>query len=133
MIRLSLPKEPYWIDLVAGARVKVTPLSMGIYQAARTRSWIEAEKESGAVRGTDGKFADDTDFPLLNGLFNGCLAQNLARYGVIEIEGVQDADGAPATFTPDTAAELMLIPVIGGKFLTEYTNSLTAVIAEGNA
>ncbi|CAA7619678.1 hypothetical protein MTBSS4_250048 [Magnetospirillum sp. SS-4] len=39
MIRLSLPKEPYWLDLTHGVRVFVRPLTTAVYEAARSRGW----------------------------------------------------------------------------------------------
>ena len=37
MIRLSLPKDPCWVDLPHGVRVFVRPLTMAIYEAARAK------------------------------------------------------------------------------------------------
>lgn len=133
MLKLGMPTEPFWLDLVAGARVKVKPLEMAIYHASRAHAWKDAEAALKVKRGADNKLPDDTDFLLLNSLFNGFCAQHLARYGVVEWEGIQDPDGSPAECTPDNAAKLMLIPAAGSKFLDEYTRSVTAVIVEGNA
>ena len=38
MIRLTIPKEPYWIHLPHGVRVFVRPLTTAVYEAARARS-----------------------------------------------------------------------------------------------
>lgn len=133
MLKLGLAKEPFWLNLPGGAKVRVKPLTMGIYQAARTRAWADAEKASGATRGPDGKLSDDTDNALLNGLFNGYLAQHLARYGIEAWENIGDASGQPVDCTPDLAAELMLIPGAGTSFLSGYTASVQMVVTEGNA
>ena len=37
MIRLSLPKDPCWVDLPHGVRVFVRPLTMAVYEAARAK------------------------------------------------------------------------------------------------
>jgi hypothetical protein len=133
MLKLSLPKEPYWLPLPGGAEVKVKPLVLAIYQAARSRAWVDAEKESGVTRDAEGKFPPDADYSLLNGLQNGYFAQHLARYGVLEWKGVGNDDGTPADCTADNAAQLMLIPAAGAMFLDEYTKNFSVVASEGNA
>lgn len=132
MLRLTLPDEPYWLDLVAGARVKVKPLSTPIHNAARLRAWADAEKESGARRDAEGKFVEGTDFFLLNALYNGFFGEHLARYGIAEWEGVGAPDGTPVDCTPENITRLMRIPAVGTQFLSEYTKPISAVISEGN-
>ena len=36
MLRLNLKKEPYWMDLPSGVRVRVRPLSTAIMNAAQS-------------------------------------------------------------------------------------------------
>jgi hypothetical protein len=134
MLKLGMQKEPYWLDLVSDVKVKVRPLSMAIYNAARSRAWADADKAAGITRDSEGKFPEGADFSLLNSLYNGFFAQHLARYGIEAWEGVQLADNSgSADCTPDNAAALMLIPSAGSAFLNGYTQSLLEVITEGNA
>lgn len=133
MLKLGMPSEPFWLDLVSGAKVKVRPLEMALYHASRAHGWKDAEAAAKVTRDAEGKLSADTDFLLLNSLFNGFCAQHLARYAVVEWDGVQAEDGTPAECTPDNAAKLMLIPAAGSKFLDAYTATVAAVIVEGNA
>jgi len=92
MLRLSAPRhEPYWLDLVPGVRVKVRPVTVAAIIAAR-----QAAAE--AIRSA----ADD-------GVFVGSAAftRSLARWGILEWEGIGDAAGTPIDPTPDNIDALL--------------------------
>jgi hypothetical protein len=38
MLRLAIPKEPYWLDLPAGVRLQVRPLTTAVMAAAQARA-----------------------------------------------------------------------------------------------
>jgi hypothetical protein len=38
MLRLAIPKEPYWLELPAGVRLRVRPLTTAVMAAAQARA-----------------------------------------------------------------------------------------------
>jgi hypothetical protein len=92
MLRLSAPRrEPYWLDLVPGVRVKVKPITVAAIIAARQAA-ADAAKDGG----------DDM-------IYNGSAAftRRMARWGIVEWEGVGDADGNPVDPTPENIDALL--------------------------
>ncbi|TAN53767.1 MAG: hypothetical protein EPN26_06660 [Rhodospirillales bacterium] len=138
MIRLSLPKEPYWLDLPHGVRVFVRPLTTAVYEAARSRGWrmaraIAAEHADLKAAGADiTGLPDLSDEDALAGLSQMLFAQGLARSAITKWEGVLDADDRPAEITDSAIAELMQLPRMAESFVVQYTETHEAVIAEGN-
>ena len=92
MLRLSaLRRDPYWLDLIAGVRVKVKPITVAAIIAARQAA-ADAAKDGG----------DDM-------IYNSSAAftARMARWGVLDWEGVGDADGKPADVTPENVDALL--------------------------
>jgi hypothetical protein len=92
MLKLaSTQREPYWIDLLSGVRVKVRPVTVAAIIAARQAA-AEAMKDSGE-----------------NAVFVGSAAftRSIARWGFLEWTGVGDADGSPVEPTPETIDALL--------------------------
>lgn len=92
MLRLSAPRrDPYWLDLIAGVRVKVKPITVAAIIAARQAA-ADAAKDGG----------DDM-------IYNSSAAftARMARWGVLDWEGVGDADGKPADVTPENVDALL--------------------------
>jgi hypothetical protein len=139
MIRLILPREPYWIDLPHGVRVFVRPLTTAVYEAARARSWrmarsIAAEHADLKAAGADiAGLPDLSDEDAMAGLSQMLFAQGLARSAITRWEGVLDACDQPAGITDTAIADLMQFPRMAESFLIQYTETHAAVIAEGNA
>ena len=80
MLRLAAQqRDPYWLDLLPGVRIKVRPITVAAIIAARQAA-AEAMKT-----------------PEGDGLFVGSAAftRSVARWGILDWEGVGDADGAP--------------------------------------
>lgn len=131
MLRLNLKKEPYWLDLPAGVRVKVRPLNTAIMSAAQAQviKQILAMRDSGD-RGAPNM--DDDQIRL--GLSESLLIKALALGAIVEWEGVMlpDSDGL-APITPQTTGDLMDIWFIAQEFWKQYTSSLSLLEAEGNA
>lgn len=138
MIRLSLPREPYWLDLPHGVRVFVRPLNTAVYEAARARGWrmaraIAAEHADLKAAGADiTGLPDLSDEDALAGLSQMLFAQGLARSAITRWEGVLDAAGNPAEVTDPAVAELMQLPRMAESFVIQYTETHEAVLAEGN-
>jgi hypothetical protein len=92
MLKLaSTQREPYWIDLLPGVRVKVRPITVAAIIAARQAA-AEAMKDGG----------DDAVF-----LGSAGFTRSIARWGIAEWEGVGDADGRPVEPAPDTIDALL--------------------------
>jgi len=92
MLKLtSTQREPFWIDLLPGVRVKVRPVTVAAIIAARQAA-AEAMKDSGE-----------------NAVFVGSAAFtcSIARWGFLEWSGVGDADGSPIEPTPETIDALL--------------------------
>ncbi|SFZ84420.1 hypothetical protein SAMN02983003_2000 [Devosia enhydra] len=84
MIRLDLSAEPKWLDLGAGLRLHVLPVTTAIMVAARTDPAVEALPEE----------ASREEQALV-------MAKAVARRVVIGWEGVGDAGGNPVPVTPE--------------------------------
>jgi hypothetical protein len=92
MLKLaSTQREPYWIDLLPGVRVKVRPVTVAAIIAARQAA-AEAMKDSG----------ENAVF-----LSSAAFTRSVARWGFLEWTGVGDADGSPVEPTPDTIDALL--------------------------
>jgi len=92
MLRLATrQREPYWLDLLPGVRIKVRPITVAAIIAAR-----QAAAE--AMQSQDG-----------DGLFVGSAAftRRLARWGILEWAGVGDVNGEPIEPTPENIDGLL--------------------------
>lgn len=138
MIRLTLPEEPYWIELGDGAAVRVRPCDTRIYTTARAAARLEAsralaaiedvERHGGSVAGLD--LADQAE---IEGLSQMVFVQALARSAIVDWRGVLDENDAPLDVTPEAAARLMRFHDIAERFLDEYGAPYEARFSEGNA
>lgn len=123
MIRLDLPRAPYWLDLPYGVRLYVRPADTALDAAARfaavetVRSAPDAETASRARR---------------IGLAKAALAVAVAQAAILEWEGVLDAEGsAPAPVTPDAIVGLMAVPALAEAFVAAWYAPLERLAAEG--
>lgn len=143
MLKLSTgkPREPQWLDLFPGVRVLVRPLTTAVAEAAyaeaveRTRP-IKQAAEDAEKAGTplDPSGANGANAAWIQGLHWQFVSEALARYGIIEWEGIGDDGGCPLPVTPETCAAFAAHPDVGGRnFVLKYRASLDAVAAEGNA
>lgn len=103
MLRLNLAREPYWLDLGLGVRVRVEPLTTALMVAARSDA---------SVRGLPEGTSDD-EIAVVFG-------KALAELAVLDWEGVGDADGKPTPVTPEGIAALLDIWPIFEKFQMGY-------------
>lgn len=140
MLRLNLQKEPYWMDLPAGVRVLLRPLSTAIMSAAQScvikqiTGW-RRERASRLEAGADaGDIPDVDDEETRLGLSEALLIKALARGAIIEWQGVLLAEGdAPATVSDQAVNDLMDIWFIAQDFWKHYTDALFLLESEGNA
>jgi hypothetical protein len=84
MIRLDLSREPRWLDLGHGVRLRVGPLTTSLMAAARSDPAV-----TGLPEGASNETVAVT------------MAKALARLVVLEWEGVGDADGNVVPVTPE--------------------------------
>lgn len=92
MLRLiAQQRDPYWLDLLPGVRIKVRPVTVAAIIAAR-----QAAAEAMKAQEGDGIFIGSAAF-----------TRSVARWGILEWEGVGDASGAPVTPTPENIDALL--------------------------
>ena len=157
MIRLG-NREPVWLDLAEGVRLKVRPITTPAYAmiqaqvekvfddwAANRAGAFRANIESGGeAAGAEG--LDPADEPVRRGLMRALMIKGLALYAVIEWEGVVSPGvaGAPPAFderghpvapvTDDTVAAFIdENPLLAALFYHRYLAPLEERTAEGNA
>ena len=116
MLRLNLAREPYWLDLGLGVRVRVEPLTTALMVAARSDP---------AVRGLPEGTSDDE----IAVIFGKVLADR----AILKWEGVGDADGNPTPVTPEGIAALLDIWPIFERFQMGYVAKGLELEAEKNA
>lgn len=140
MIRLSLPAEPYWLDLPANVRLQVRPLNTALKETANARARRLMREMAAAIarRREVGAPVDDLqdldDPDVRDGTAEFLYLSSLARLAIISWEGVRAAEGdGIAEITDLTVADLMRVPLISGAFDLKYQYQHAAVVAEGNA
>lgn len=102
MLRLNLAREPYWLDLGLGVRVRVEPLTTALMAA----------RSDPEVRG----LSEDTGDDEIAVIFGKVLAER----AILDWEGVGDANGNPTPVTPEGIAALLDIWPIFEKFQMGY-------------
>jgi hypothetical protein len=102
MIKLpSCPREPFWLDILPGVRIRLRPISVAAVLIARARV-VEKLRDLAASATEEEK----------NALCSAVFVTSLAKSGVVAWEGVVGADGAPAPVTPENIdAALSILPV----------------------
>ena len=116
MLRLNLAREPYWLDLGLGVRVRVEPLTTALMVAARSDP---------VVRGLPEGTSDDE----IAVIFGKVLADR----AILDWEGVGDAEGAPVPVSPEGIAALLDIWPIFERFQMGYVAKGLELEAEKNA
>jgi hypothetical protein len=115
MIRLNLNPEPAWLELVPGVRVRVAPLNSALIGAARTDPFVadlpaEAPREAVAV----------------------AMAKAIGAVGILEWEGVGDADGYPLAPSREAVSALMDVFPIFEAFQMGYVAKGLVLESEKN-
>lgn len=85
MLKLSIDREPFWLDLVPGVRVRLRPITVAAILVARA-----AAAEVLRAGGEDAEIQAGLAF-----------SSTLARAGIAAWEGIGDAEGHPVEPTPD--------------------------------
>jgi hypothetical protein len=87
MIRLELKREPYWLDLAPGVRIRVRPCTTALVMAARA-SMIAGEGDDDNARGA-------------------ALLKALAQAAIVDWEGIGDEAGAAIPPSPERIDALL--------------------------
>ena len=116
MLRLNLSREPYWLDLGLGVRVRVEPLTTALMVAARSDPVVRRLPEG----------TSDDEIAVIFG-------KVLAERAILDWEGVGDADGYPTSVTPEGIAALLDIWPIFEKFQMGYVAKGLELEQEKNA
>jgi hypothetical protein len=115
MLRLNLSREPVWLDLGLGVRVKLEPLTTALIVAARSDPAVRDMSEG----------ASDDQIAVV-------FAKAIARRAVLDWEGVGDADGDPVPVSPEAVDALLDIWPIFERFQTGYVATGLALEQEKN-
>ena len=141
MIRLNLPREPFWLPLDGlTLRLKVRPISTAVMDLAQARALamvadIAAQRRALREAGQDTRHLPDLDDPVVRqGLGETVALKALARSVILDWDGVFQPDGVtPAAVTDDTVNQLMDLWPVAKAFRGQYVNSRILLDAEKNA
>lgn len=134
-VRLSLPKEPYWIDLGYGCRHRVRPATTALTASLQAKAErlarqmtepAEAERLAGII---DAKDLSEED--VRHGLFQLYLAILVAQAVTVEWTGYEDETGAAPPVTDDNVAAAMRLPFMAKAFIAAYFAPYEAMAEEG--
>ncbi|WP_417844841.1 hypothetical protein [Thalassospira sp.] len=141
MIKLSLPREPRWLDLHPTVRVKVRPCTTPLVEAARA---MAARVMADIINGSDDLLMVEHDVADLQkklldpdwcaGVRQFVYVQCLAKAAILEWDGdgVKNAAGEIGKITTENLRDVLLHSDIKDVFMQEFTKPLMQVVAEGN-
>lgn len=115
MIRLDLSREPQWLDLGHGVKLKLLPLTTALMVATRADP---------AVQNLDPMSSNDARAAIFAGA--------LARHAVVDWEGVGDVDGNPLPVSDEGIEALLLLWPIFEAFNLFYVSRGMLLDAEKN-
>jgi hypothetical protein len=115
MIRLDLSREPRWLDLGHGVRLRVGPLTTALMAAARSDPTVTSLPEGAS-----------------NETIAVAMAKALARLVVEDWEGVGDVDGNLVPVTPEGIEALLDILPIFEAFQLRYVSKGLLLESEKN-
>jgi hypothetical protein len=93
MLKLAAQqREPFWLDIVPGVRVRVRPITSAAIIAARHAA-AEAMKDAAEAERVS--------------LASAAFTRNVALWGIVDWDGVGDADGNPIKPSPETIDGLL--------------------------
>ena len=141
MIKLKIQKEPYWLELGSGVKVKVKPCTSAVFYEAK--AFMNAKVADMAKRYKDAKdsgMLDDSlpdleDAKKREAFADQHLILGLALAGIIEWDGILEADtDEKAPLTPAKIEELFTnFWIIAENFRNQYCGIQEMLEAEKNA
>lgn len=139
MLKLNLPKEPYWLVLPAQVELYVKPLTSAVMQAAQAQAVKELtalreERRQRLEAGQDATGVPNLEDPdVRHSMSENALIKALARQAILDWKGVLAAEtDSPAPITPETVNHLMDFWFIAQDFYRQYSYSLAVLELEGN-
>lgn len=125
MIKLG-NREPVWLDLAEGARLKVRPITTPSY--AMIQAQAEKVFDDWAEHRAEAEGLDPADQSVRRGLMRSLMIKGLALYAIIEWTGIDSgvSDEAIAGFIDEN-------PLLAALFYHRYLSPLEERAAEGNA
>lgn len=141
MLKLKIQKEPYWLELGSGVKVKVKPCTSAVFyeakaymnsQVADMAKRYKDTKESGVI---DKTLPDLEDAKKREAFADQNLILGLALAGIIEWDGILEADtDEKAPLTPAKIEELFTnFWIIAENFRGQYCGIQEMLEAEKNA
>lgn len=118
MIRLDLPREPFWLDLGMGVCLHLRPCTTALVLAARQ-----------AVRDVD-IAADPPE--LVPGMRTAAFLKAMGRLAILGWEGVGDADGNSVESTPAGIDALLDLHPVADAFSLRYLGPVALLEQEKN-
>jgi len=113
MIRLDLKREPYWLDLAPGVRIRVRPCTTALVMAARAGMIAGGEDDDNA-RGA-------------------AMLKALARVAIVDWEGIGDEAGTAIPPSPERIDALLDLYPAFRAFETAYFLPALVLDEEKNA
>ncbi len=141
MIKLKIQKEPYWLDIGYGVKVKVKPCTSAIFYEAKAfmsnkvSEWVRIVKDN-EKNGLKNDTLLNTNDPIKREAYaDSQLLLGLAIAGIIEWDGVLEADAdEKAPLTPTKIEELFSnFWVLAENFRHQYCGLQELLEAEKNA
>lgn len=115
MLVLKINRHPEWIDVAAGVRLNVAPVTSAVMLAV-----MSDLARSGVSRDEPAEM-------------QAALVKAIARRTILEWDGVGDADGAPIGVTPEGIDALLDLHRIFGAFNAKIVEPYLLVQSEKNA
>ena len=140
MLRLKIQKEPYWLELGYGVKVKVKPCTSAVFYEAKAymnsklaelAKTYKANKEAGIEDGT----TEDIENPVKReALADKFLLIGLGYAGILDWEGLMDADGDKAgSMMGNNIGELFdTVWAVAENFRSQYCGLREVLEAEKN-
>ena len=141
MLKLKTQKEPYWLELGSGVKVKVKPCTSAVFYEAKafmnnrvseTAKLYKSNKENGII---DPSIPNLEDVSKREAFADQNLILGLALAGIIEWDGVLEAESdEKAPLTPEKIEELFSnFWVVAENFRQQYCGIQEILEAEKNA
>ena len=136
-LRLTIPTEPDWVELLKGVRLYCRPV-LRVEQAAARAYAKRKQGELGdssdtllAIGAETTGLPDETDPDRIEAVGDLLYAQGLGRQIIIEWEGIVDDDGNPVACTPEAIDQFMRLPFVGDLFLNKVQEQINLLFLEG--
>ena len=138
MLKLKINKEPYWLELGYGVKVKVKPCTSAVFYEAKAymnAKLADLAKEYKANKDAGLAVSDDIENPVKReALADKFLLIGLGIAGILEWQGIQEADSdAIAPLTEAKIDELFSnFWVVAENFRNQYCGLRELLDAEKN-